>query len=119
NCASIFETDTVDSLDLQLWQRQFAVNLASPVFLAEAFVKQVPPGVEGNIINFLDQRVLQPSPAYFSYQLTKSALATATITMAQALAPRVRVNGIAPGPVLPSPHQTDEQFARKVQEVPL
>ncbi len=119
NSASIFEKDAVDSLDMDIWSSQFAINLTSPVFLAEAFVKQLPEGIEGNIINILDQRVLQPSPAYFSYQLTKSALATATLTMAQALAPRVRVNGIAPGPVLPSPHQSEDVFAAQVRSIPL
>jgi NAD(P)-dependent dehydrogenase (short-subunit alcohol dehydrogenase family) len=119
NNASTFEKDTVGSLDRAQWDRQFAVNLAAPVFLAEAFAKALPAGVEGNIVNLLDQRVFRPTPAYYSYQLTKSALAVATETLAQALAPRIRVNGIAPGPVLPSAHTAAEAFARQVASIPL
>ena len=115
NNASIFEKDTVGKLDRALFDRQIAVNLTGPVFLAEAFANALPAGMEGNIVNLLDQRVWRPSPAYFSYQLAKSALLTATVTLAEALAPRVRVNAIAPGPVLPSEHQTAEGFARKLE----
>ncbi len=114
NNASMFEKDTFGALDRALFDRQIAVNLAGPVFLAQAFAAALPADAEGNIVNLLDQRVYRPSPAYFSYQLAKSALLTATEVMAQALAPRVRVNGIAPGPVLPSASQSAEGFARKV-----
>jgi NAD(P)-dependent dehydrogenase (short-subunit alcohol dehydrogenase family) len=119
NNASIFEKDTVGSLDRQLWDRQFAVNLAAPVMLAEAFAAALPSDVEGNVINLLDQRIWRPTPAYFSYQLTKSALAVATVTLAQALAPRVRVNGIAPGPALPAAGATEDSFARRIDALPL
>lgn len=119
NNASIFEKDTVGSLDPALWQRQLTVNLAAPVFLAEAFARQLPEGAEGNVVNLLDQRVFRPTPAYFSYQLSKSALLTATETLAQALAPRIRVNGIAPGPVLMSAHQTKERYDSQIDMLPL
>jgi NAD(P)-dependent dehydrogenase (short-subunit alcohol dehydrogenase family) len=119
NNASIFEKDTVGALDVAQFQHQLTVNLSAPVFLAESFARQLPDGLEGNVINLLDQRIFRPTPAYFSYQLSKSALATATETMAQALAPRIRVNGIAPGPVLPSAHSSPEAFARYVAELPL
>jgi NAD(P)-dependent dehydrogenase (short-subunit alcohol dehydrogenase family) len=119
NNASIFEKDTIGALDRAQWDRQFAVNLAAPVFLAEAFARALPAGAEGNIVNLLDQRVWHPTPAYFSYQLTKSALAVATETLAQALAPRIRVNGIAPGPVLPSAHANPDAFTRQVASLPL
>jgi NAD(P)-dependent dehydrogenase (short-subunit alcohol dehydrogenase family) len=119
NNASIFEKDTVGALDRQLWDRQFAVNLAAPVMLAEAFAAALPPDVEGNIVNLLDQRIWRPTPAYFSYQLTKSALAVATETLAQALAPRIRVNGIAPGPALPAAGATEDSFARRIDALPL
>lgn len=115
NNASIFEKDTVGALDRALFDRQIAVNLAAPVFLGEAFAHALPDDTEGNIVNLLDQRVLRPTPAYFSYQLAKSALLTATITMAEALAPRIRVNGIAPGPVLPAPKATQQQFDKLVE----
>jgi NAD(P)-dependent dehydrogenase (short-subunit alcohol dehydrogenase family) len=119
NNASIFEKDTVGALDRDLWQRQMTVNLAAPIFLAEAFARQVPTGVDGNVINLLDQRIWRPTPTYFSYQLTKSALHTATETLALALGPNIRVNGIAPGPALPSVHQTPERYAKQLEALPL
>jgi len=67
----------------------------------------------------LDQRVLKPTPRFFSYTLSKSALHTATITLAQALSPKLRVNAVAPGPTLPSPRQSAEQFAAQAAAVPL
>jgi NAD(P)-dependent dehydrogenase (short-subunit alcohol dehydrogenase family) len=114
NNASIFEKDTVGTLDRALFDRQIAVNLAAPVFLAEAFANALPADMEGNVVNLLDQRVFRPTAVYFSYQLAKSALHVATITMAQALAPRIRVNAIAPGPVLPSAQGGPERFAKQV-----
>jgi NAD(P)-dependent dehydrogenase (short-subunit alcohol dehydrogenase family) len=119
NNASVFEKDTVGNLDRDLWQRQMTVNLAAPIFLAEAFARQVPASVDGNIINLLDQRIWRPTPTYFSYQLTKSALHTATETLALALGPNIRVNGIAPGPALPSAHQTPERYAQQLEALPL
>lgn len=113
NNASLFEKDAVGSLDPALWQRQMTVNLTAPVFLAEAFAAQLPAGAEGNVVNLLDQRIWRPTPLPFSYQITKSALLTATETLAQALAPRVRVNGIAPGPALPNVHNPDEERFRR------
>ena len=119
NNASIFEKDTIGTLEPGLWQRQMTVNLAAPVFLAQAFARQVPEGVEGNVVNLLDQRIFRPTPRFFSYQITKSALHVATEMLAVALAPRVRVNGIAPGPVLPSAHQRPEDFQKLAESTPL
>ncbi len=112
NNASIYEHDEVGALDPVLWQRQMTINLATPVFPAEAFARALPAGVEGNVVNLIDQRVLRPTPMHFSYQVSKSALWSATVVLAQALAPRVRVNGVAPGPALPSQQQTEETFRR-------
>jgi NAD(P)-dependent dehydrogenase (short-subunit alcohol dehydrogenase family) len=117
NNAAEFEPDQIGALDRALWDRQFAVNLRAPVFLAEAFAAQAPEG--SSVINILDQRVLKPTPQFVSYTLTKSALHMATRTLAQALAPRVRVNAIAPGPTVPSPRQKPEDFARQAAAVPL
>jgi NAD(P)-dependent dehydrogenase (short-subunit alcohol dehydrogenase family) len=86
------------------------VNLKAPVFLAQALYLSLPESVEGNVINILDQRVWRPTPDFFSYTVSKTGLWTATQTLAQALAPRVRVNAIGPGPVLKSVHQTDADF---------
>jgi NAD(P)-dependent dehydrogenase (short-subunit alcohol dehydrogenase family) len=119
NNASMFERDDVGSLDRALWDRQIAVNLTAPVFLAEAFAAQLPAGAEGLIVNVTDQRVLKPTPHFVSYTLAKGALHLATTTLAQALAPRIRVNAVAPGPTLPSPRQSEADFARQSAAVPL
>jgi NAD(P)-dependent dehydrogenase (short-subunit alcohol dehydrogenase family) len=119
NNASIFEKDGIGALDVELWHRQMAINLAAPVFLADAFAAALPAGVEGNIVNIIDQRAWKPTPHYISYQLSKSALLTATRTLAQALAPRIRVNAIGPGPTLPSPRQSEADFHRQAAAIPL
>jgi NAD(P)-dependent dehydrogenase (short-subunit alcohol dehydrogenase family) len=119
NCASSFEPDGVGALDPALWDRQMAVNLRAPVFLAEAFAAQIPEGGRGCVVNILDQRVLKPTPAYVSYTLSKSALMTATLTLAQALAPKVRVAAVGPGPTLANVRQSAEAFARQSAATPL
>lgn len=120
NNAAIFESDSADSPDLAIWDRHFAVNLRAPVLLAQAFAAQVAEGRDAAIINMIDQRVLRPTPQFFSYTLSKSALWTATRTMAQAFAERgVRVNAIGPGPVLPNETDGDTGFSKEVDGVPL
>ncbi|MCK0209326.1 SDR family oxidoreductase [Starkeya koreensis] len=113
NNASEFHPDAAGGLDLDLWDRHFAINLRAPVFLAEAFAAQLPEGAGGAVVNVIDQRVLKPTPAYFSYSLTKQALWGATRMLAQALAPRVRVNGVGPGPTLANARQDGDAFARQ------
>jgi NAD(P)-dependent dehydrogenase (short-subunit alcohol dehydrogenase family) len=122
NNASVFEPDGIGTLDRAGFDRHFAVNLRAPVFLAEAFAAaagRLPGGADPSIVNLLDQRVFNPTPHYLSYGLTKSALHAATTTLAQALAPRVRVNAVAPGPALPNTHQDAEAFAKVSRSVPL
>ena len=119
NNASIYEDDAVGSLHPQSWDRHFALNLRAPVFLAQAFAAQAPSGCDCCIVNITDQRVFKPTPRQFSYTLTKGALGLATVTLAQALAPKIRVNAVAPGPVLPSPRQDKAAFARQVTALPL
>ena len=113
NSASLFEADTLASLTPDLWQAHMAVNLRAPIFLTQQMAARLSEGGRGAVINLLDQRVRKLTPDFFSYTLAKTALATATYTMAQALAPRIRVNGVAPGPTLPSKRQTEEAFARQ------
>jgi NAD(P)-dependent dehydrogenase (short-subunit alcohol dehydrogenase family) len=113
NNAARFERDTLETLDGAKWQAHLDVNLKAPVFLTQAFARALPEGVEGNVINILDQKVLRLTPDYFSYTIAKAALWSATQTMAQALAPRVRVNAIAPGPVLKHEGQSPSAFARE------
>jgi NAD(P)-dependent dehydrogenase (short-subunit alcohol dehydrogenase family) len=119
NNAGEFETDAFGALERARVERQFDVNLWAPLFLAQAFAAQARRDTDASIINIIDQRVFRPTPRFFSYTLAKSALYTATTTLAQALAPQVRVNGVAPGPTLPSPRQDAEAFARQAQLVPL
>jgi NAD(P)-dependent dehydrogenase (short-subunit alcohol dehydrogenase family) len=122
NNASLFQADRFGALDLSLWDRHFETNLRAPVLLAQAFAAQVPKALEDGeamILNILDQRVLHPNPQFFSYTLSKSALFTATRTMAQALAPRIRVNAVGPGPTLASIHQDAAIFAAEAKATPL
>jgi len=119
NNAALFEPDDLPSLNRQLWDRQIAVNLSAPTFLARDFATQLPEGASGSIINIIDQRVLRPGPNFFSYTLAKSALWAATRTMAQALAPRIRVNAIGPGPTLQSSRQSEDDFRRQSDALPL
>lgn len=119
NNAGVFEPDEIDSLEQAFFQRTFAINLAAPLFLAQAFAAQAPDGADASIVNLVDQRVFKPTPHFFSYTLSKSALVTATTTLAQALAPKLRVNAVAPGPTLPSPRQTEAQFAEQVASLPM
>lgn len=119
NNASEFHPDGVGVLDIARWDRHFAVNLRAPAFLAEALAAQLPPDMKGCVVNLIDQRVLKPTPTYLSYSLTKNGLWDATRLMAQALAPRVRVNAVAPGPTLANQRQRPEDFARQAAAVPL
>jgi NAD(P)-dependent dehydrogenase (short-subunit alcohol dehydrogenase family) len=114
NCASIFEDDSVLDFDWHGWDRHFAIHLKAPVLLAREFARALPADREGLIVNIIDQRVWRPTPRYFSYALSKSALWDATVTMAQALAPRIRVNAIGPGPTIKSARQDDADFQRQV-----
>ncbi|MGO9006941.1 MAG: SDR family oxidoreductase [Beijerinckiaceae bacterium] len=120
NNASAFNDDAAETFELGVWEKHFAVNLRAPVLLAREFAKQVPAGAEASIVNIVDQRVWRPTPQFFSYTLSKSALWTATRTLAQAFAPRrIRVNAVGPGPVLPNEEQGLEIFAKEVANVPL
>lgn len=119
NNASVFERDEVGALDRARFDRTIAVNLRAPLFLSEAFAAQTPDGADASIVNILDQRVFRPTPLFVSYTLAKSALFTATATLAQALAPKVRVNAVAPGPVLPSPRQSAQDFVSQTAALPL
>ena len=118
NNASVFEPDRADDFDLARWERHFAVNLRAPAILARDFAAQAA-GDDDCVVNILDQRVWRPTPQFFSYALTKSALWAATRAMAQTFAPRIRVNGVGPGPVLPNDTQGQEGFAQEVAGLPL
>ena len=115
NSASVFEHDVFADMNRASWDLHMETNLRAPLVLAQVFARRLPLDREGLIVNLLDQRVLNPKPEFFTYALSKSALWDATRMMAQALAPRIRVNAIGPGPVLQSIHQDAAAFAAEAQ----
>jgi NAD(P)-dependent dehydrogenase (short-subunit alcohol dehydrogenase family) len=119
NNASVFEGDTVMTANRDGWNRHLAVNLRAPFVLSQEFARRLPDNAGGLIVNLLDERVWNLTPYFVSYTLSKAGLWTLTQTMALALAPRIRVNGIGPGPTLPSPRQSPEQFVRQRAQMPL
>ena len=119
NNASVFEVDAADSLEAAPLRHHLAVNLEAPCLLASRLATGLPDGADGLVINIIDQRVWKPTPQFFSYSLSKAGLWWATQTMAQALAPRVRVVAIGPGPTLKSERQQPEDFARQKAAVPM
>jgi NAD(P)-dependent dehydrogenase (short-subunit alcohol dehydrogenase family) len=114
NNASAFEEDSLADFDWEVWDRHFALHLKAPVELSRRMAEALPTREEGLVVNIIDQRVRRLTPRFFSYTLSKSAEWSATQTMAQALAPRVRVNAIAPGPSLRNERQRQEDFDRQV-----
>ena len=119
NNASAFDRDDVLNVTRAGWDRHLETNLRAPFVLMQEFARQLPASAEGSVINILDERVWNLTPYFTSYTVSKAALWTLTQTMALALAPRIRVNGIGPGPTLPSPRQSDEQFRQQVELLPL
>jgi len=119
NNASVFERDEWHDATRASWDRHLQPNLRAPFVLMQNFARCLPPTAEGVIVNLLDQRVWSLTPYFVSYTLSKAGLWTLTQTMALALAPRIRVNGIGPGPTLPSPRQSPEQFVRQRAQMPL
>ncbi|TPI27514.1 SDR family oxidoreductase [Mesorhizobium sp. B2-1-8] len=114
NNASLFVDDSVEDFDWHAWDRHFAIHVKTPALLAQNFARSLPEGQEGLIVNIIDQRVWRPTPRYFSYALSKSALWTQTQMLAQALGPRIRVNAIGPGPTLKNARQDDSDFDAQV-----
>ena len=114
NNASIFEEDSVETFDPAISDRHFTIHVNAPSLLTRHFAEALPEGMEGLVVNMIDQRVQRLTPRYFSYALSKSALWTATRTMAQALAPRIRVNAIGPGPTLANTRQSPADFDAQV-----
>ncbi len=113
NSASLFENDDWYSVSRESWDKHMETNLRAPFVLAQAFARQVPRDRIGAIVNLIDQRVLKPTPQFFSYSLSKAGLKWLTTTLAQALAPRVRVNAVGPGPTIINARQSQADFARQ------
>lgn len=125
NNASRFVEDTAQTLGYDTLLQLMAVNLGAPLVLARALHAAMPAAASDNeaergvVINVLDQKLYNLNPDYLSYTLSKAALQTATVALAQALAPKLRVVGIAPGLTLPSADQTPEGFAAAHRVTPL
>ncbi len=110
NNAAHYDWDNLELMSLESWTSHLDIDLRAPVFLTQAFAALLPETETGNVINLTDQKVWRLNPDYFSYTIAKSALWTATQTMAQALAPRIRVNAIGPGPVLRVTGKVEAEF---------
>jgi len=119
NNASTFVRDEVDDITREGWDRQLMVNLRAPFVLMQQFARLLPADTHGAIVNILDQRVWNYTPHFVSYTVSKAGLWTLTQTMALALAPRIRVNGVGPGPILPNDNQSPEQFRTHWSSLPL
>lgn len=119
NNASRFQWDDVACVTPASFTEHMQVNLLAPLLLSRAFAQQLPTGAAGSIINIIDQRVWKLTPAYLSYTLSKSALWTLTQTLAQSLAPHIRVNAVGPGPTLANVHQQAGVFEEEARAIPL
>jgi len=111
NSASVFLDDSAADHTRAAWDTHLNTNLRAPILLAQHFARALPGGEAGLIVNMLDMRVWKLNPLFFTYTLSKSALWTATRTLAQSFAPNIRVNGIGPGPTLENIHQAPGEFA--------
>jgi NAD(P)-dependent dehydrogenase (short-subunit alcohol dehydrogenase family) len=119
NNASLFVRDEVIDVTREGWNRQLAVNLRAPFVLMQQFARLLPSDAHGAVVNMLDQRVWNFTPHFISYTVSKAGLWTLTQTMALALAPRIRVNGVGPGPILPNDNQSAEHFHTHWSSLPL
>jgi NAD(P)-dependent dehydrogenase (short-subunit alcohol dehydrogenase family) len=119
NSAALFDYDTLDTLTEESWRRHSDTNFAAPIFLTKAYAARLPADGKGLVVNLLDQKVLRPNPDYFAYTAAKVGLAHMTPALQLALAPRIRVAGIAPGVTLPSGRQSEADYARAAAATPL
>ncbi len=115
NNAALFEKDDIANFTNESWNNHLNINLLAPAILIKDFSKQVPKNNISNIINIIDQRVFRLTPVFLSYTLSKSALYTLTKTMAMRLSPKIKVNGIAPGPTIKSKRQTINHFNKQAK----
>jgi len=118
NNASLFENDKLENFTSKSWDKHININLRSPALLSKSFAKNVK-GLNNNIINIIDQRVFKLTPYFFSYTISKTGLYTLTKTSAMSLAPKIRVNGIAPGPTIKNQRQSEKHFKKQYLATPL
>ena len=114
NNAALFEKDDIINFTTKSWNDHLNINLFAPIILTRQFAKQVSKKNLYNIINIIDQRILNLTPFFMSYTISKSGLKTLTKTMAMRLGPNIKVNAIAPGPTIKSKRQTDRHFRNQV-----
>ena len=119
NNASVFEWDDAATATTSSLALHMNLHVSAPLILCQNFVELLPEHQGGLIINMVDSRVLNPSPKHLTYTLSKCGLWTLTRTLAHTLAPRVRVNGIGPGPTLPHKGQSAEEFRARCARLPL
>ncbi len=119
NNASRFDRDNPRTATRETWDLHMEINLRAPFVLIQGFSAQLPEDTSGVVINIIDQRVWNLTPFFTTYTVSKAGLWTLTRTLAMALAPRIRVNAIGPGPTLPSARQTEAQFERQGTATPL
>lgn len=119
NNASLFEYDNAGSFSFTALDAHMHANLAAPVLLAQALYHATPAGEQAVVVNLLDQKLYNLNPDFLSYTLSKAALLSATTMLAQALAPKVRVVGVAPGITMVSGDQTQENFSKAHENTPL
>lgn len=112
NSAAIFENRKLEDTDLESWQRHLDINLTAPFLLSQAFWK-ANKEKEGRIVNILDWRALRPGTDHLAYTISKAALTALTESLAIAMAPKVIVNGIAFGAILPPPERKDTNAVLK------
>ena len=118
NNASLFENDKLENFSSKSWEKHISTNLKAPALLSKEFSKNIR-GKNNNIINIIDQRVFKLTPFFFSYTLSKTGLYTLTKTSAMSLSPRIRVNGIAPGPTIKNKRQSEKHFKNQYLATPL
>ena len=118
NNASMFENDKLENFSSESWDKHLNINLKAPALLTREFAKNVK-GKNNNVINIIDQRVFKLTPYFFSYTLSKTGLYTLTKTSAMSLAPKIRVNGIAPGPTIKNKRQSKIHFKKQFLATPL
>ena len=119
NSASLFDYDSATDFSMARLDAHMRANVGAPLLLAQALHAATPDGQQAAVINLLDQKLYNLNPDYLSYTLSKAALHTATTMLAQQLAPRLRVVGVAPGLTMVSGDQTDAGFANAHQQTPL
>ncbi len=118
NNASMFENDKLENFSSESWNKHLNINLKAPAILTREFAKNIK-GKNNNVINIIDQRVFKLTPFFFSYTLSKTGLYTLTKTSAMSLAPKIRVNGIAPGPTIKNKRQSKIHFKKQFLATPL